>query len=72
MTGKFRVTIDECGPDGEWKNLGATLFNEEQAAWLALIINGVDPVNFVALPPDARQRVWEKAVEGHPMAVALN
>ena len=70
--GEVRMRIEQRCHDGTWESVGAAKLTGRERDQIALVLVGLDPEDYDALPASAQARVDENIACGLPPGAALN
>ena len=66
-----RLTVSAATEGGGWEEIGSTLIGAWECEQIALILSGVDPSAFAALPDTAQARVLQNIDDKLPPSLAM-
>lgn len=73
MNKPMRIRVEELGKDGQWHPAGVTpALTPFERRQIALVLAGIDPAVFEALPSEAQNRVLADIAGMRPAYQALN
>ena len=66
-----RLTAEHRREDGGWEEIGTALIDGWECEQIALILSGIDPGAFAALPATAQARVLQNIDDNLPPSAAM-